>query len=276
MDLNFVDSLVAVVDRGSMAGAARDLNVTAAAISQRIAALENELRVPLLVRQGRRMVATPECEVILPEMRKMLALRDGLPALLAGDGLRGTLRLGVVSTALSAFGADIVRGLKADAPNVELMIKPGAAPEVFAGFERAELDAALIVAPPFELPKTMRFDVIAREPIGIVARSDTPADAPYILYSREAWGGALCWQAMERGVAGRDILCEMDAVEAITQMVRDGLGQAVLPLWGGLRPLPDGLTFQQLSGAREIGLLTWRRDDSRSVLRLLRDILGVG
>lgn len=275
MDLRFVKSLIAVIDQGSMAGAARGSNVTAAAISQRISALEAELRVPLLVRQGRQVVATPECDVMLPELRKMLALRNGLPDLLAGDHLQGVLRLGAVSTALGAFGSKIVRGFKEAAPGVELALTPGAARDVFAGFERSELDGALIVAPPFGLPKTMRFDVIAREPIGVLSRKDTPKDAPFILYSRNAWGGAMCWRALEQEIADPAILCEMDAVETITQMVRDGLGQAVLPLWGGLQPMPDGLQFHPLSGVREVGLLTWRRDDRRQVVQLLRDVLGV-
>ena len=53
MDTRFLESLVAVVEQGSIAEAARRLNLTPAAITQRIQALERELGTALLMRSGR-------------------------------------------------------------------------------------------------------------------------------------------------------------------------------------------------------------------------------
>jgi len=278
MDLRFVETLLAAVEEGSLAAAARRQGITAAAAAQRIAALEAGLKVPLLVRDGRHMAATPDCEALLPDLRQMVALKAGLAGRLTQDQLGGRLRLGAVSTALSDFGPTVVQQLEAEAPAVELALIPAASEAVFRQFEDGALDAALIVAPPFALPKTMQFDVLAKQPIGFV-RSVTqadPKDVPYLVYSRSSWGGAACWRALTSQVAAPQVRCEMDAVEIIAQMVEDGLGQSVLPQWGGLDRHHGELVFEAIPGAlREVGLLTWRREARRPVINLLRRCLGV-
>jgi DNA-binding transcriptional LysR family regulator len=274
MDLRFVETLLAAVEEGSLAGAARRLGITAAAVSQRVAALEAELAVPLLVRAGRQMAPTPDCDMLLADLRHMVALHAGLAAKLNSAELRGSLRLGAVSTALSDFGPKIVRSLEAQAPEVALSLIPAASDEIYRDFSEGNLDAALIVAPPFELPKTMTFEPLARQAVGLLQGRNAPVGLPYVLYKRTAWGGAVCWEALQAHDPAPRILCEMDAVEIIAQMVADGLGQAVLPQWGGLARYQEELSFAPLGASyREVGLLTWRRDARRPVIALLRDIL---
>ncbi len=278
MDVRFVETLLAAVEEGTLAAAARRQGITAAAAAQRIAALEAGLKVPLLVRDGRHMAATPDCEAVLPDLRQMVALKAGLAGRLAQEKLGGRLRLGAVSTALSDFGPTVVQQLEAEAPAVELALIPAASEVVFRQFEEGALDAALIVAPPFALPKTMQFDVLAKQPIGFVRSvvDGQDIDGPYLVYSRTSWGGAACWRALTSQVATPQVRCEMDAVEIIVQMVEDGLGQSVLPQWGGLARHHGGLIFEAIPGAvREVGLLTWRREARRPVIKLLRQCLGV-
>ena len=78
MDLRFVSSLIAVIDQGSLAEAARHEGITASAISQRVAALEAELRVPLLQRAGRVVQPAPQCRAVLPRLGQMVHLQDRL------------------------------------------------------------------------------------------------------------------------------------------------------------------------------------------------------
>ncbi|MBO9406287.1 LysR family transcriptional regulator [Shimia sp. R9_1] len=274
MDVRFVETLLAAVEEGSLAGAARRLGITAAAVSQRVAALEAELSVPLLVRAGRQMAPTPDCEALLTDLRQMVALHAGLAAKLNAEQLRGTLRLGAVSTALSDFGPQLVSALEVHAPEVALSLIPAPSDEIYGKFVDGHLDAALIVAPPFALPKTMTFERLARQPVGLLRPRDAQKSLPYVLYKRTAWGGALCWQALQAHDPAPRILCEMDAVEIIAQMVADGLGQAVLPKWAGLARYQEELDFVPLGAAyRDVGLLTWRRDARRPVIALMRDIL---
>ncbi|GAA6179669.1 hypothetical protein NBRC116594_11070 [Shimia sp. NS0008-38b] len=202
MDIRFVETLLMAIEEGSLAAAARQQAITPAAASQRVAALEAQMRVPLLVRDGRYMSATPECEALLSDLRQMVILRSGLEGRLAEKRLVGPLRLGAISTALSDFGPALIQQLRRDAPEVELMLSPASSAEVFAQFEAGRLDAGVLVAPPFALPKTMRFDVLAQQPIGLLQKPGTPQSMPFLVYSRAAWGercvGVHCLRMRQR------------------------------------------------------------------------------
>ena len=72
MDLSFLQSLLLVVDSGSLAQAARTQQLTGAALRQRVAALERELGVKLLTRSGHTSLPTQACTDLLPRARHML------------------------------------------------------------------------------------------------------------------------------------------------------------------------------------------------------------
>lgn len=275
MDLRFVSSLIAVIDEGSLAAAARVGGITPSAVAQRVTALEAQLQAPLLLRAGRMMQPTPECRTILPRLRQLLRDEAALKGALQAEVLQGPLRLGAISTVIGDHASDLVAGLRVAAPQVELQLIPGSSSVLFAAFEAENLDAALIVKPGFVLPKTMHFMPLAKQEIGWLAPElGSPEALPYILYSREAWGGMPCWQALQAQDPSPRILAEMDALESIAQMVADGLGRAVLPRWGALSRYAVGARFTPIKGLyRELGLLSWSRDRTNPVLNLLQKIL---
>ena len=276
MDLRFVSSLISVVDQGSLAAAARVEGITASAVSQRVAALEAELQVRLLSRAGRVMQPTPQCRAVLPLLRQLLSMKSDVIARLQDQDMSGPLRLGAISTALGDYAPDLVRVLRQQAPAVELHLVPGTSQQLYAALEAEELDAALIVRPPFEWPKTMSFTMVERQAIQLLQPAGTEdcADLPFIVYSRDAWGASTCWTALTDLAPSPRILAEMDAVETIAQMVQDGLGQAVLPNWPGrAQRTPDAQVTVIDAPAREIGLLTRTRDKDWPVMRLLLDTL---
>ena len=59
METSYLHSFLLVVETGSMAEAARRLNITAAAVAQQIRILEREFDAPLLARAGRTVLPTP-------------------------------------------------------------------------------------------------------------------------------------------------------------------------------------------------------------------------
>ena len=72
MDTHFLTTFVMVVDRGSMAAAARQLNITPAAVAQQIRTLERELGAPLIARAGRTVSVTEAGTRILERARELL------------------------------------------------------------------------------------------------------------------------------------------------------------------------------------------------------------
>lgn len=74
-DLGF---FAALARAGSLSAAGRDLGISTAAVSKRLAGMEARLRVALVNRTTRRMSLTPEGELVLEQAQKILAAIDDL------------------------------------------------------------------------------------------------------------------------------------------------------------------------------------------------------
>jgi DNA-binding transcriptional LysR family regulator len=72
LDIRFLESLIAVVEGGSISAAARMQGLTATAISQRIRALEAEFGADLLIRAGHKATPTKACLNLLPRVRDLI------------------------------------------------------------------------------------------------------------------------------------------------------------------------------------------------------------
>jgi len=126
-DLGF---FVAVATAGSLSAAARDLGITTAAVSKRLALMESRLGLPLLVRTTRRSGVTPEGEVLLERARAILGEIDDLQQLLgrAKDSPSGLLRV----NATLGFGrmhvAPVISDYCKRYPEVEVQLQLSADP----------------------------------------------------------------------------------------------------------------------------------------------------
>lgn len=291
MDTDFLRSLILVVERGSIAEAARSENLTPAAIGQRIAALEAELGCNLLNRVGRRARPTQACLNLLPRARIILRDIERLEEDIDDETLTGTLRLGVISTAMSSYLPESLRTLRAKAPGVHLTITPGTSRSLYDNVVEGDLDAALLVAPPFTPPKTMSHADIAVEPLCFLSSfplardSDSPITKAvetnrFIRYDPQSWGGQLAQTWLDKHGIRPDLLCDLDGPETIAQMVTQGMGVSILPLWPGLEDLSDlvrcprSLYITPISSSdydRNIQLV-WQRDNDRQ--RLIEAVLA--
>src|SRR5262245_20292903 len=100
MDVRFLDTLVEVIESGSVAEAARRLHMTAAGVAQRIRALEDEIGVRLLARSGRTVRPTAAAASILDRARIVQREVRDLKSIAASGMLTGELRLGVIPSLL--------------------------------------------------------------------------------------------------------------------------------------------------------------------------------
>lgn len=85
----------ALAGAGSLTAAARDLGISTAAVSKRLAHMESRIGMPLITRSTRRMGLTPEGEVVLAHARRILGEIDDLQQLLTNAKERpsGLLRV---------------------------------------------------------------------------------------------------------------------------------------------------------------------------------------
>ena len=274
MDTQFLNTFVAVVDHGSMAAAARLLNITPAAVAQQIRTLEREIGAPLIARAGRTVSVTEPGSRILQRARDLLRDVADLSTVANDDATAGELRLGAGTNALTGMLPDILARMVETFPRIKVFIKPGYSPELYRAVESGELDAAIVLEAPFVLPKACNWELLREEPLIVLAPAamagrdphELLASEPLIRYDRGQWGGRLADQYLRlAGIVPRERF-ELNALNAIAVMVDRGLGVSLVPDWA--RPWPEGLNLVRLAlpracEPRRIGVV-W----SRSTIRI--------
>lgn len=286
MDIRFLESFVTVAECGSIAEAARRLNLTPAALAQRLRALEQDLGHSLVSRVGRTVRPTASGLAVLRYAGALIEGARDLRAIAANDQPEGQLRLGATATALTGLLPAIVETLGARHPRIDLFIRPGASVDLYHGVVAGDLDAAVIVRPQFPVPKATGWLTLREEPLVLIARAgmalDDPLEVirrhPFIRYDRNQWGGQIVDRFLrQQGLKVREWL-ELDALDAIAALVSRGLGIAIVPDWAP--PWPEGLRLGKLplagAGSRQTGVL-WNRSGARiAAVRAFVDVCGGG
>ncbi len=280
MDIRFLESLVAVVEGGSISAAARVQGLTATAISQRIRTLEAEFGADLLIRSGHRASPTKACLNLLPRARNLILETAMLKRDFGSNALSGPFRIGAIETALSDLIPPLVKTIARDAPNCQLSIQPGTSQQLYDMLEDGQIDMAVMVMPPFAIPKGYYLDVLMSQPYVLIQTKDRGPVAdndlqsqPIILYDRKSWGGQGAWKWILEQANPQNILCDLDGLRTIAAMVENGLGIALLPSWSELLANQDRLSFTKPSPALEdrniilIGRNSERNDPLCSLIR---------
>lgn len=156
METHLLRTFVAVARLGSFSAAATELGYTQAAVSQQIAALENDLKVQLL---SRRPVAPTEAGTRLLEhagaiLFRLDAARAEVTRLTTSPA--GNLRIGVtpLAGATSSLGKALTE-LRSRMPRLVMTVETGTRQAIVIAAARGELDLALtdgLTAPGDHLP----------------------------------------------------------------------------------------------------------------------------
>lgn len=273
MDTQFLHTFVTIVDQGSMAAAARVLNITPAAVAQQIRTLEREIGATLIARVGRTVSVTEEGSRILQRSRDLLRNVADLRSVANESGVSGELRLGACPTALAGMLPDVLARMVDTFPEINVFIKPGYSADLYRAVEAGDLDAAVVLQAPFPLPKTCEWLLLREEPLIVLAPKSMANEDPHMLlatqplirYDRNQWGG----RQADEYLRARDIVprerFELNALNAIAVMVDRGLGVSLVPDWA--RPWPEGLQLARIplpnpTVPRRIGIV-WSRSSVR-------------
>jgi len=279
MDTRFLETFLMAVDNGSIAEAARRLNLTAAAVAKRIHALESEFGAVLVARSGRTIRPTEAGAAIVERARHFVIAARDFKSIAATGRPSGQLRLGTFQSALSGLLPDILALMKQKYPQIDVNITLGISAELYRKvLDGDDLDAVIIAQPPFAIPKSCDWRLLREEPLIVLTRAPAPsrkphailASEPFIRLHRRLWPGRLVDGYLRKaGIRPRE-LYEIDLPEAIAVMVDRGLGVSLLPDWAP--PWPEGLSLAKLPlpdarpYARRIGVV-WARASPR--LRLV-------
>lgn len=273
MNTRFLNTLITIHRHGSMAAAARHLNVTHGAVAQQMKALEEHLGTALITRSGKSVHLTNAGHRILETSQKILDDIDSLRPLANSEEIKGELRLGAGNTSLSSTIPNILATLVERYPSLQVSIRTGSSPEFYQWVEHQELDAAIALESPFELPKKMGWCLLREEYFSLLVSAkhqgrnalDLLKHEPFIRYGRNNWASQKTDHYLKTiGIAPKERF-ELESTESISLMVNKGLGVAIVPnawnLWKqGLNvislPLPGSCE------PRRFGLI-WARSSPR-------------
>lgn len=233
-------TFVCVARRGTFAAAGREVGLTQSAVSAQIKNLEDTLGVALFDRTGRAATlnAAGQRAVALADEILQLFGRMGSPD--SANDFRGALRIGAISTAQTGILPQALVLLRSKAPYIEASLVPGVSLNLLSQVDAGELDLAIMIKPPFSLPKELHAEVIAKEPFVLIMpaniQGDDPrqilSDNPFIRYDQRSFGGRRVTQFLrERKLEVQQTL-ELDELDAIVKMVRAGLGVSLVPMAG--------------------------------------------
>jgi DNA-binding transcriptional LysR family regulator len=242
LDIRFLQSLLSVVETGSIAAAARREGLTAAAVSQRIQALEKTLGCELLSRTAHTARPSQACLALLPRARHLIAEAAKLRDDIEGDTLSGEMKIGAISTALTGILPQVLDEAARAAPKLRLRLVPGTSLQLYEQLVAGNLDAAVLVQPPFAIPKSLTAKSIRLEPLMLMTRDPMDGETiearilqqPFIRYDPSSWGGQIALGYLERKGLIPDVRFDLDALETIALLVTKGLGNALVPAWQGL------------------------------------------
>ncbi|MFI7636027.1 LysR family transcriptional regulator [Nonomuraea sp. NPDC049400] len=123
LDLGAVRTFLAVVDDGHFTEAAARVGMSQQAVSKRIARLESDLGVPLLIRSRAGVKPTEDGAAFLPHARALISLADQAAAMLRAR--RRPLRIDVLGR--DAAPIDLVRAFYEDSDvDVDIVVSKGA------------------------------------------------------------------------------------------------------------------------------------------------------
>ena len=240
MDSRYLQSFVYVVELGSIAEAARRLNLTAAAVAQRVKMLEAELGMQLVRRSGRTVGTTEAGERILSRARTVLhEIRDLKSDLNDASSLAGQLRLGGTPTMMTSLIPDVLAKLLRRHLQVDIYLEPGPSTELYRKVVSGHLDAAVLVRPLFDLPKSCDWYTFREEPLVLLTPASmqvtdvhaTLQTEPFLRYDRNVVGGQLADAYLrQHGITPRQ-RCELDGLDALAALTDRGLGVSLVPDW---------------------------------------------
>lgn len=263
-------TFLAVARLGSFAAAGAEVGLTAAAVGLRMRALEQGLGQALFDRGARSVVLNPAGHAMLGRVEELVLAYDALVEHDADGTLSGTVVVGALVSALMGAFADALRAVKRDHPRLQVKIFAGLSSDFVARVERGELDAAVVTRPPQGLRPGLRWTELYTEPMVLVVprrpQFELPPqalrvlqEAPFIRFDRHTWTGLLVDEVLRQcGARSRDEM-ELNSVEAIIEIVRQGFGVSIVPRlanvnWRGDRALRV-LDLPGASVQRRVGLI---------------------
>lgn len=180
--------LLAVLEAGTVSGAAERLSVTQPAISKTLAEIEDGLGAPLFAGGKRNPRPTPVCQRLAVLARKLEAnLRRAADDVgSVARGASGELLIGTSNAALLRIVPDVMAAMRREFPRLTLNITSHPVAKLFDDLRAGRIDIMMARVPREEHPADLRAITLGRVPEVLVISRCHPLSSA----RRISWEGA--------------------------------------------------------------------------------------
>jgi DNA-binding transcriptional LysR family regulator len=255
IDTAHLRSFVVVHEAGSIAAGAASLHRVPSAVSQQIHRLEGQMGGALFLRGRRGLVLTERGRKLLPLAMDMLAFNDTAVSVMQGDASGARIVVGMSDTYAWSFLPSIMAACSQALPGVSVELRTGFAPELWASYERGEIDVVLAQA----CPAAVIAEVVHVETLRWVGRFEggtAERDVDLVVFSEGCPDRELAIDSLVREGVGYRLRFEGNSYASVVGAVRSGLG--VTPMLPNttpshIRTFVPGFALPRL-GALELSL----------------------
>ena len=281
--IRVLKNFLAISRHKSVAAAAREIGLTAAAAGQQLQQLEADIGVELFDRTKRSMTLNHHGRSLVEPIQEIIARYEALGSDFKSE-LSGTIVLGaLVSTLMGAFG-NTLNELKQSYPELEIKLIAGLSNNFLDQVIEGSLDAAIVTESPYALPQNVQWTELYSEPMVLIyptvknrknfSTKSASDDLPFIRFERNTWTGHLVDQTIRANKMVIKDSMELNSVEAIIELVRQGLGFAIVPRLANITWETDKkLHISELAGKtifRKVGLLERKKHSRQNVTQIIK------
>ncbi|AVI64089.1 LysR substrate-binding domain-containing protein [Halomonas sp. M1] len=278
-------TLVAVAQHGTFAAAGQQVGLTQAAVSAQMKRLEEALGLTLFERSGRAAVLTQRGQETLLQAQALLGMYATLGDSPSHQGLDTRLTIGAIASIQRTLLPAVLARFHRRYPECHTRLVPGLSMDLMNQVDAGELDMAVIIRPPFSLHSDLRWTPLAHEPFRLLVPRQLPGEEwrellthhPFVRYDRTSFGGRQVDRFLRDNHCQVRDICEVDELDAIVQLVADGVGVALVPQPKALKRWPKGVRAIDLGERtihRDIGLIHRTNGHLSQPARALSQLIG--
>ncbi len=217
----------AIIDEGSLVGAAQSLDVTQSAVSKHLAQLREWLGDPLFVRTSSGMLPTPRALQLIEQVEKILHESGNLLAMQPQTPIEfdGVFRLGATDEVLQHITPKLLKRMRKETPNLRLTCLPLAKDYSIKELETGSIK--LLIAVNWHSPENLKQKLLFRDEFVCVMHKDNPlaqnhnsinayAEASHILVAPLGHDNSLIDYELAKHGKGRKVLMSVPNFSLLT------------------------------------------------------------
>ena len=144
LDLAIMRTLLAAVETGSFAGAARKVGRSESAVSLQLKRLEEQIGEPVFLRTGKQMTLTGAGARLAEYARRLLDLNDEALSAASESSIDGTVTLGVPHDITETWLPAVIAGFRRSHPSAILKVVEGRSSILLNRLADKQIDLAIV------------------------------------------------------------------------------------------------------------------------------------